>query len=318
MRAVPPETAAGSLAAELRERVVAAAPGFVPSGEVRRGRKSGLVAGTLDGAAAVAKVLLRPEPVWLWCFAREVALYRAFQHAPPPVRVPRLLAAEVDAGVLVLEPLPGQVVAAGRKSGAALAPALRAALVGVVQALARWDAEPVLRGLAAPHPAITSVLRRRLLEDPCAPQAWLLDGVARCAQVGVVSAPQAACIRAALLARAETAPGHGDLLPRNLIWDGHRVGVVDWECAGWYAAAWDSALLWTALPALRRDLWESLPDSPAARQGFLGAAASALARELYYLHLFARRGGGRAETPRQRALAVTLAETVAQLQAGAP
>jgi hypothetical protein len=318
MRTPDPETAEKeSLDAELRERVLAVAPDFVPSGELRRGRKSCLVAGALDGVAAVAKVLLRPEPVWLWSFGREVALYQGFRHAPPPVRAPRLLAADADAGVLVLELLPGQAVAAGRKSTAALAPELRAALVGVVQALARWDAEPVLRELPAPRRGVTSVLRRRLLADPCAPQAWMLDGVARCAQVGVVSEAQAACVRAALLADPETAAGHGDLLPRNLIWDGHTVGVVDWECAGWYAAAWDCALLWTALPALRRELWDALPEDRAARRGFLAAAAFALARELYYVHLFAQRGRERTQMP--QALTATLDDLVAQLQAeGAP
>lgn len=275
---------------ELIERLGAVAPGFVAGG-VRRGRKSALVTGALDGHAAVAKILLRPEPVWRFYLERETALYRAFVHTPPPVRIPRLLLAAPEAGVLVLEKLDGLPLDRGRRIRGELPPEQRAALCQVVEALAHWpQGEALLAGAGLPRPSasITRVLRRRLLEDPDAP--WLLDGVTRCERAGILNEDQARLLHTELSASQEAGFGHGDLLPRNLVWDGATVAVVDWETAGRYPALWDRALLWAAAPSLRIDLEAPLRGGSAQPLRALWAtAAFALARELSFHALFARR-----------------------------
>ncbi len=66
----------------------------------------------------IAKALVRPNPVWAWYLAREVAMYRAFAESPPPLRVPRLIVADDD--LLVIERVAGAPVGARRRPAAAL------------------------------------------------------------------------------------------------------------------------------------------------------------------------------------------------------
>jgi hypothetical protein len=63
--------------------------GFAPTGPARKARKSTLQPGTFRGVPAVAKRLVKDDPVWRWYFARERAVYEALMASPPACRVPR-------------------------------------------------------------------------------------------------------------------------------------------------------------------------------------------------------------------------------------
>ena len=63
---------------------------------------------------AVAKCLLDQSPAWAERFRHEIAAYRAFVRHRPPVRVPRLVAADPDDCTLVIERMPGRVAALAR------------------------------------------------------------------------------------------------------------------------------------------------------------------------------------------------------------
>jgi Phosphotransferase enzyme family len=264
--------------------VAAVCPRFVPGARVHA-RKSELLAGELDGAPVIAKRLARPSAVWAWYLARELAIYRAFDAAAPPIRVPRLYAADDARGVLVIERLPGPQLARRRSPRARLAPGEVAALLELRRRFARWTgvlpSEP-------PPPAVLAQLRARLLEDPTAPLGWVRAGVARCGERGLLDRDTARRIDDALAAHDRIAPSHGDLLLRNAVRDGDRIGLVDWECAGLHPEDWDLALVWAQLaPAARGPIEAEVRAAGTARwRAFLGLAAFALAREVSFLHTF--------------------------------
>jgi hypothetical protein len=275
-------------------------PGFV-AGAPLRARKSDLLAGTLlDGVAVVAKRVARPDdPVWTWYFAREVAIYRA---VAPPVRVPRVHAIADD--VIILERIPEPPLATRRRPAAALPPSTIAALLDACAALAAWQPPPV----QSPSSAVTRELRRRTLEDPSAPLAWIRDGLGRVRDRGAISAGAATRACGALAAHAAIAPCHGDLLLRNV----HAGPVLlDWECAGDHAADWDRALLWTQLaPAGRAQVEAAVADPPARAAAFRALALFALAREVLFLDAFR----APAAHPARAELARELAELEALLR----
>jgi hypothetical protein len=167
---------------------------------------------------------------------------------------------------MILEPMPGApLVATGRRARAAAPAAVHAACAR----LAAWDA-----ALAPRDPPPRGTLRDGLLEDPTAPVEWIIDGLGRCARLGLLAADAAACARAAIEADPRVAFSHGDLLPRHIFVDGARVSFVDWECAGAHAHAWDAALLAANLPPAAR---------PAAHgRTYLATLVFALARELKF------------------------------------
>jgi len=260
-------------------------PGFRPRSPVAA-RKSELLAGTVDGAPAIAKRLARPDEVWAWYLQREIAIYRAFAAAPPAFRVPRLLAADEQRGVLVIERLPGPPLATHRRPRVPLSVADAAALVELRREIAAWP------GPFPPEPPRSPGASRRiaarLLEDPSAPRGWFHAGVARCAATGVLAADTARRIDDALAAHPAIAPSHGDLLLRNAIRDGDRIGLVDWECAGPHLEDWDLALLWIQLePPARAPVEAAVRAGGAPRwRAFLGLVAFALAREVTFLRAF--------------------------------
>jgi Ser/Thr protein kinase RdoA (MazF antagonist) len=249
-----------------------------------RARKSELLAGELDGAPVIAKRLVRPNPVWAWYLAREIELYRAFDATPPPIRVPRLIAADDE--VLVIERLEGAPLAKLRRPYAELAPEVVEELIAMHDALATWPgAFPALQ----PTTAVRSQLRTRLLEDPTSPIEWVRAGLARCGAKSILDSSTVRDALAALDAHSPIAPSHGDLLLRNVIGaegGGQGVGLVDWECAGLHVADWDLALLWTQLaPDARSSIEQAIGDGPRLRT-FWALAVFALAREVTFLHAF--------------------------------
>jgi hypothetical protein len=251
--------------------IPACGDGFAATGPVRRARKSELQPGTFRGVPALAKRLRSTSPVWRWYFAHELAVYRAFAEVPPPVRAPRLLAADAD--TLVIELIPGTPLATRRTPHAELAPATIDELVAIHARLASWRGSIAAETLPA---AVRSALRTRLLEDPTAP-AWIADGIRRAATAYHLFAPDVAARLVEVLDGAPTAFAHGDLLLRNVVGG----ALVDWECAGMHLRDWDLALLWSQLA----------PDGRAYLERGRGAAFTALcafavAREIRFLHAY--------------------------------
>lgn len=298
------------------ERCAEVCAGFRAVAAVRRARKSELLAGEVDGAPVIAKRMLKPNAVWDWYFAREVAIYRAFAAQPPPFRVPRVYAATDD--VLVIERFPS-AVSRLRRPYAELPASTIEALLAYRAAIVAWTGRfPD----DAPPPQVRSQLRQRLLEDPNDP-TWIRDGLERCCQRDLIhEGTRDAAIET--LVDARIAPAHGDLLLRNAMtfghdadprtgnahggdprtgnphdprtdahprtgdpcaprWDGRagEVVLVDWECAGRYLADWDLALLWTQLGEAGRRIVE-----PHAGPAFFALVLFALCRELVFLQAF--------------------------------
>ena len=261
--------------ADFADACAALCPGFRASAPVRLARKSELLWGELDGIAVVAKRVRTPGPVWAWYFAREIAIYRAFARTAPPVRIPRLIAADPD--VLIIEALPGAPLATLRHPAAPLAPATIDRMIAIRDALAAYSevvGDP-------PPPAVRRQLRERFLEDPTAPIDWVHDGLARAARRNLLDGAIADRALAAL-ASPHVAFAHGDLLLRNAIADGDDIALVDWECAGPHVRDWDLALLWTQLAGAARGHLEAR----AGDRTFFALCVFAIARERKFLAAF--------------------------------
>lgn len=257
------------------ERCRALVPRFRAT-ETLPARKSELLAGEIDGVAVVAKRLVRDNDVWAWYLAREIAIYRAFAADPPPVRVPKLVLASDD--VLIVERMAGAPLATRRSPQAVLDERVLWELFSIRERFASYKGK---LPTAPPPPAVRSQLRSRFLEDPTDPVEWIRDGIARAASRKILPSDAAASIVVMLTGHDEVVPSHGDLLLRNAIGYGAKVGLVDWECAGMHHTDWDLALLWTQLAPEQRPFVET-GRSPA----FLGVVAFALAREISFVHAF--------------------------------
>jgi len=281
-----------------------ACPGFVAVAAPRRGRKSELLAGVVDGLPVIGKRTLRPNPIWDWYADREVALYRAFQRDPLPVTAPRLVAA--DHGVLVIECLAGAPMATRRHPEAPLSRETLQAFVELRARLAAWRGQPPAD---PPPPRVRSRMRERLLEDPTAPMAWIREGIGTCARRGILDAGVARRLDDAIAEHAPVAFGHGDLLLRNVLGQGTQIALVDWECAGLHIYDWDLALLWSQLAAPARPPLEDAVRSDRKRwRAFRALTVFALARELKFLRSFTANPRG----VRLARLQAELAEAVAR------
>jgi hypothetical protein len=280
-------------------------------GPVRRSIKCVVVPATLGGRPLVVKALFRAPAVWRWYLQRERAVLELFARVAPPlgsVRVPRLLAASDD--LLVLERMPGEPLAARRHDARirGVDPSTWEALLAAREGLRRWSP----RGLAVPAPdgEATALMRRRVLEDPSAPLAWIVEGIDFLRTAGLLEELDAAAMSRALASHGTTSFSHGDLLPRNVLRDGTgALALVDWECAGEHADAWDAALLWVFAPSWARErLAQDHSASGASRAAFLACVGFALTREMFYRN---RRG---AEDPVARRLSRERASTLAELR----
>jgi phosphotransferase family enzyme len=226
----------------------------------------------------LAKRLARPNAVWAWYLARELAVYRAFAESPPPVRVPKLVGATAE--ILLIERFTGGPIARRRRPHARLP---EPTLHQLIDAHARFATWPGTIAAGDPPPEVRTQLRRRLLEDPTAPVDWVRDGIARAGHRGIFSDVVTEHALAALAAHAPIAPSHGDLLLRNAFLVDGDVALVDWECAGMHVADWDLALLWAQLAPAGRAVVEAAAGDRAA---FLALALFALAREVVFLEAF--------------------------------
>jgi hypothetical protein len=270
---------------DFAEQVAELCPGFVADGSPRAARKSELLSGKLGDRAVIAKRAKKPNVVWDWYLEHEIAMYRAFAVHPPSVRTPHFIAA--SPGLLVVEHIAGEPLAAKRRPDATLPIRVIGALIAAHDQFATYTAKIVI-----PLSPVRQ-MRERLLEDPSDP-SWIRDGVRLCGRRGLLDEELARNIDQAL-ANAPTAPNHGDLLLRNVVGDDEdELVLVDWECAGTHLRDWDLALLWTQLAGPGRGIVEdAVRESGNRWRAFLGLVAFACARELRFLDGFPNGASGK-------------------------
>ncbi|MER6239268.1 aminoglycoside phosphotransferase family protein [Streptomyces clavifer] len=244
-------------------------PEFNPVQVLRRSGRSVLIVGTTGRATAVAKCLLDHSPAWTERFRHEIAAYRAFVRHRPPVRVPRLIAADPENCTLVIERMPGRVAALTRHP---------------VEAPPRADIRTALG-------AISRINAWR-------PPAGLFDApldyasrIARYHELGLFTDRDLGDLQKLLhgLAHAGGRQGmgqfcHGDALLSNILLPPTGPVLVDWEHAGWYLPGYDLATLWAVLgdaPAARRQISQLAQSRGAAsRDAFLVNLMLVLTREI--------------------------------------
>lgn len=244
-------------------------PEFHPVQVLRRVGRSVLVSGTAGRSAVVAKCLVDKGAESVERFRHEIAAYRSFVRHRPPVRVPRLVAADPDECVLVIERVPGRVAALRRHLLDSPPRAdLRAAL-GAVCRVNQW--QPPVSAFTRPVDYPQRLARcheQGLLTDrDLGDLQTLLHGVAKAHGAG---APWQFC--------------HGDALLTNVLLAPPGPALVDWEHAGWYLPGYDLATLWAVLgdaPVARRHISQlAQSQGAAARDAFLVNLMLVLTREI--------------------------------------
>ncbi|MFJ2868375.1 phosphotransferase [Kitasatospora sp. NPDC087314] len=237
-------------------------PAFTPRQVLREGSRHILVAGTIGRAPVVAKCLA-PQAVrsghfeqLVADFHHEVAVYRAFVRHRPPVRLPRLVAADHDRCVLVMERVPGRPAARERHPVNAPTPGEVRALLGAVRTLNLWRPP-------------TDVFQPRM--------DYPLE-IARYHSVGQLTDRDAGDLRGLLhgLGHTPLQLCHGDALLSNMLLAPSGPVLVDWEQAGWYLPGYDLAVLWSVLSG----------DTAARRQiSQLAQSGGTLARDAFLVNL---------------------------------
>ncbi|WP_419993104.1 aminoglycoside phosphotransferase family protein [Streptomyces boninensis] len=239
-------------------------PDFNAVQVLRRSARSVLLVGTTGRATVVAKCLLDHSPAWTERFRHEIAAYRTFVRHRPPVRVPRLIAADPEQCVLVIERTPGRAAA-----------------------LQRHPVDPPPR--ADVRAALAALCRVNLWRPPPGAFTAPLDygeRLARFHELGLLTDRDMGDLQTLLHGLAH-GPGqfcHGDaLLPNVLLSPGGAV-LVDWEHAGWYLPGYDMATLWMALgdsSGVRRQISQlAQAGGPASRDAFLVNLMLVLTREI--------------------------------------
>ncbi|WP_256107158.1 aminoglycoside phosphotransferase family protein [Streptomyces sp. ODS05-4] len=262
----------GPQGAQLRKVIASVhriCPEFHPVQVMRRSGRSVLLVGTTGRTAVVAKCLLDHSPVWAERIRHEIAAYRAFVRHRPPVRAPRLVAADPESCTLVIERMPGR--AAALKRHPAEAPSrsdVRAALSAVVRVNAWQPPEGTFGQPLEYGPRIARYHELGLFTDRDRDDLQkLLRGVA--------------------LSGGRQGPrqfNHGDALLANMLLSPAGPVLVDWEHAGWYLPGYDLATLWSVVgdaPAVRRQISQlAQAQGPAARDAFLVNLMLVLMREI--------------------------------------
>ncbi|MEZ7002946.1 aminoglycoside phosphotransferase family protein [Streptomyces sp. AD55] len=244
-------------------------PEFAPVQVLRRSARSVLLVGTTGRSTAVAKCLLDHSPVWTERIRHEIAAYRSFVRHRPPVRAPRLIAADPDDCTLVIERMPGRPTALQRHPVEAPPRADIRAALGAICRLNAW--RPPAGTFDAPLDYAERISRyheQGLFTDrDLGDLQKLLHGIAH--------------------ASGRQGMGqfcHGDALLSNILMSPAGPVLVDWEHAGWYLPGYDLATLWSILgdaPAARRQISQIAQSSgPAARDAFLVNLMLVLTREI--------------------------------------
>ncbi|MFE7758639.1 aminoglycoside phosphotransferase family protein [Streptomyces sp. NPDC057429] len=236
---------------------------------LRRSGRSVLIVGTTGRATAVAKCLLDHSPAWTERFRHEIAAYRAFVRHRPPVRVPRLIAADPENCTLVIERMPGRVAALTRHPAEAPPRADVRAVLGAVSRINTW--RPPAGLFEAPLDYASRIARYHELglftDRDLGDLQKLLHGLAH---AGGRHGMGQFC--------------HGDALLSNILLPPTGPVLVDWEHAGWYLPGYDLATLWAVLgdaPTARRQISQLAQSKGAAsRDAFLVNLMLVLTREI--------------------------------------
>ncbi|MER8033026.1 aminoglycoside phosphotransferase family protein [Streptomyces bauhiniae] len=262
----------GPQGAQLRTAIAAVqriCPEFAPVQVLRRSPRSVTFVGTTGRSTAVAKCLLDHTPAAAERVRHEIAAYRSFVRHRPPVRVPRLIAADPDNCTLVIERMPGRV-ASHRRHPLEAPPRsdIRAAL-GAICRLNGW--RPPAGTFGAPLDYADRMSRYHelglLTDRDLGDLQKLLHGIAHAA--GRQGMGQFC---------------HGDALLSNILMSPAGPVLVDWEQAGWYLPGYDLATLWLVLgdaPEARRQISQlAQSGGPASRDAFLVNLMLVLTREI--------------------------------------
>ncbi|MFP3989680.1 aminoglycoside phosphotransferase family protein [Streptomyces sp. E11-3] len=262
----------GPQGAQLRTAIASVqriCPEFQPVQVLRRSGRHVLLVGTTGRTTAVAKCLLDHSPVWTERLRNEIAAYRSFVRHRPPVRVPRLIAADPDNGTLIVERMPGRVAALQRHPTDAPPRAdVRAALSAICR-LNTW--RPPTGMFDAPLDYASRISRYHelglLTDRDLGDLQKLLHGIAHASGRGGMGQ---FC--------------HGDALLSNILLSPAGPVLVDWEHAGWYLPGYDLATLWSVLgesPVARRQISQlAQAAGPTARDAFLVNLMLVLTREI--------------------------------------
>ncbi|MEV0095802.1 aminoglycoside phosphotransferase family protein [Streptomyces sp. NPDC050738] len=244
-------------------------PEFNPVQILRRSGRSVLLVGTTGRTTAVAKCLLDNSPVWTEQFRHEIAAYRSFVRHRPPVRVPRLIAADPENCTLVIERMPGRAAALQRHPAEAPPRADVRAALGAIARVNAW--RPPAGMFDAPLDYASRIARYHELglftDRDLGDLQKLLHGLA--------------------FAGGRQGMGqfcHGDALLSNILLSPTGPVLVDWELAGWYLPGYDLATLWAVLgdaPVARRQISQlAQAAGPTARDAFLVNLMLVLTREI--------------------------------------
>ncbi|NEA02586.1 aminoglycoside phosphotransferase family protein, partial [Streptomyces sp. SID10116] len=267
----------GPQGAQLRTAIASVhriCPEFNPVQVLRRSGRTVLLVGTTGRSTAVAKCLLDHSPGWAERIRHEIAVYRSFVRHRPPVRAPRLIAADPDDCTLVIERMPGRVAALHRHPiESPPRPDIRAAL-GSICRLNQWRPPAEMFGKPMDYgKRITRFHELGLLTDrDMGDLQKLLHGIAHSVahQGNGHQSMWQFC--------------HGDALLSNILLSPPGPVLVDWEHAGWYLPGYDLATLWSVLgdaPVARREISQLAQSAgPAARDAFLVNLMLVLTREI--------------------------------------
>jgi Phosphotransferase enzyme family len=262
----------GPRGAQLRTAIEAVhriCPDFNAVQVLRRSTRSVLLAGTTGRTTAVAKCLLEHSPVHTGQFQREIAAYRGFLRHRPPFRVPRLIAADGDAGTLVTERMPGRLAAAHRYPAEPLPHGDLRAVLGAVGRINRWRPPAGMFRTSIDYAA----------------------RLARCHELGLLTDRDVSDLHKLLRGLVHPAERrgpvqfcHGDALLDNMLLSPSGAVLVDWDRAGWYLPGHDLATLWVVLgqaPAARRCISQrAQAEGPVVQDAFLINLMLVLTREI--------------------------------------
>ncbi|MFF8958317.1 aminoglycoside phosphotransferase family protein [Streptomyces sp. NPDC014894] len=262
----------GAQGAQLRMAVAAVhriCPEFTPVQVLRRSGRSVLIVGTTGRTTAVAKCLLDRSSVWVERFRHEIAAYRAFVRHRPPVRAPRLIAADPENCTLVIERMPGRPAALTRHPNEAPPRTDVRAVLGAIARLSTW--RPPAELFDRPLDYASRISRYHELglftDRDLGDLQKLLRGLAHAGGRHGISQFS-----------------HGDALLSNVLLSPTGPVLVDWEHAGWYLPGYDLATLWAVLgdaPAARRHISQTAQQAgPEARDAFLVNLMLVLTREI--------------------------------------
>jgi len=261
---------AHSLTAEteghFRARLHRLCPQFTPAGPFTCTETSTLLAGHIGPAAVIAKHLIDPRPFWQARARHEASVYRILAAAgPAPVPLPRLLASDPRALMIVLTVLPGSQVCPDRYPVPPLPAAHMDELLRALSRLHRWDA-PALRRI----PADT---------DYAAQYAGLPADLFRPGEL-----ERHAATTSTLTGALGTQLEHGDAHPGNAITAPRApLALIDLEFLAPRLPGYDLAMLWTLTgpdPDLRTLITRHAGPDPRRITAFWLSTVLVLGREI--------------------------------------